>query len=70
VEIKIKQETEVVRKEVKTYVEKLMCKTCNVEMKPEGCYVYLTYPAQYPYKCNSCGMKLNTTKQYPFLVHE
>ena len=61
--------SKVIRKEVKTYIEKLYC-SCGEEMSNEGTMLP-SYPAQYPHSC-PCGKEVEniTGLVYPRLVHE
>ena len=55
------------RTEVRTYVERLLCETCDGgEMLPTG-IALMSLPPQYPHKCNKCGYEDTPRggKQYP-----
>jgi len=55
--------------EVKTYIERFLCKNCNIEMKQEN-IVLLTCPAQYKYKCSKCNFEDNSYENYPKITYE
>jgi hypothetical protein len=57
-----------IRKEVRSYRVTLTC-DCGAEMKTTGT-VYLTYPEKIEYQCVLCGIKLTSTKRYPYTTYE
>jgi rubrerythrin len=59
----------IIKKEVKTFIEKFMCDTCNVEMQLAG-LGYMTNPMQYPYFCPNCKVTETELKHYPVVSYE
>ena len=54
---------------VETYVEKLFCPICDVEMKQDD-LVYTSYPAKYCYFCPKCGNIEYSTIKYPNISYK
>ena len=57
-----------VKKPVREYVVHAMCE-CGGEFIP-GDVVFMTYPPQYPHKCNKCGTSATFNKKYPSIEYE
>ena len=45
-----------------------MCE-CDGEFFPDD-VVFMTYPPQYPHKCNKCGTSATFNKKYPSIEYE
>ena len=62
-------ETRTQRREVKTFLTRLICPSCDGEMKPTG-MTLTTYPVKYPHICEGCGLASVEKVTYPVLTYE
>lgn len=59
-----------VEREVETVLVKMKCDKCGKGfMEKSGETVLMTYPPQFPHKCNNCEHMENYTKQYPYIKY-
>jgi len=57
------------KKEVKVFIERFLCKNCNVEMN-KGDAALMSYPARYRYYCTKCNFTDTDYKDYPYITYE